>query len=86
MYQSNALWPDGVCSSKYGDNISTDTHSTLEQSAGVCRALRREGFGGEGKVFPLCVWTSDVQQPPALPKNWNWAEPPGYYDPSEARR
>lgn len=86
MYQSNALWPDGVCSTKYGDNISTDTHETVHQSAAVCRALRRDGFGGERKVFPLYVWTSEVQQPPVLPKHWNWTEPPGYYNPTEARR
>lgn len=85
-YQSNALWPDGVCSSMYGDNISTDTHDTVEQSAAVCRMLRLEGFAGEHKHFPLVVWTSEVQQPPKLPANWKWSEPDGYYDPIEARR
>lgn len=83
-YQSNALWPNGVCSSMYGDNISTDTHDTLEQSAAVCRALRAEGFAGERKHFPLFVWTSEVQQPPQLPKNWNWQEPEHYYNPRAA--
>lgn len=86
QYQSNALWPDGVCRSKWGDNISTDVHESLEHSAAVCRGLRREGFGGEGKIFPLCVWTSKVQQPPVLPENWNWQEPEDYYDSAEARR
>ncbi len=83
-YQSNALWPAGVCSSQWGDNISTDTHDTVEQSAAVCRMLRVEGFGGERKVFPLCVWTSEVQQPPVLPKHWNWQPPPHYENPREA--
>jgi hypothetical protein len=84
-YQSNALWAAGVCSSQYGDNISTDTHDTVEQSAAVCRSLRRNGFGGDGKHFPLHVWTSPVEQPPKLPKDWGWVEPPGYYNPPEAR-
>lgn len=82
-YQSNALWPEGVCHSQWGDNISTDTHDTVEQSAGVCRMLRIEGFGGERKVFPLFVWTSPVQQPPVLPNDWNWEPPKGYENPCE---
>lgn len=67
MHQSNALWPDGVCSSMYGDNISTDTHPTERHAEAACTALEREGFGGEGKLFPLLTWVSDVQQPPRLP-------------------
>jgi hypothetical protein len=67
MYQSNALWPEGVCSSVYGDSISTDTHPTREAAEAVCRALQREGFGGDGKHFPRVVWVSGVQQPPVVP-------------------
>lgn len=84
-HQSNALWPPGTCSSQWGDDISTDTHPTLEMAAAVCRGLREQGMGGERKVFPLFVWSSEVQQPPVLPKNWNWQEPEAYYDPREAR-
>jgi hypothetical protein len=76
-YQSNALWPAGVCSSQWGDNISTDTHDTLAGAAAVCNALRRYGFGGERKVFPLCVWTSQVQQPPVMPAGWVAKQPTG---------
>lgn len=53
QYQSNALWPTGVCFSMYGDNISTDKHSTQEAAESVCRALAREGFAGERKHFPV---------------------------------
>lgn len=67
-FQSNALWPEGVCPGMYGDNISTDTHDTREAAVGVCGGLRREGFGGERQSFPLHVWVSDVQQPPRLPR------------------
>lgn len=66
-FQSNALWPEGVCSSMYGDNISTDTHSSIEAARGVCNGLRREGFGGERKHFPLLTWISEPQQPPVVP-------------------
>jgi hypothetical protein len=70
-YQSNALWPAGVCSSQWGDNISTDTHPTESHAFHVCRGLERHGWGGDGKVFPLLVWTSEVQQPPKLPADYD---------------
>ncbi len=86
MWQSNALWPDGVVSSQWGDNISTDKHDTIEQAAAVCRLLKLEGLGAEKKIFPRCVWSSGIEQPPILPKYWEWVEPSGYYDSAEARR
>lgn len=67
--QSNALWPAGVCNSKYGDNISTDTHETQMQAKEVCNVLKREGFGGMRQHFPVVTWVSDMQQPPKLPDN-----------------
>ena len=69
MRQSNALWPPGVCSSKWADNISTDKHATEAHAAAVCEMLKREGFGGERRVFPVRVWTSPVQDPPKLPED-----------------
>ncbi len=65
--QSNALWPPGVCASQWGDGISTDKHRTEEEAESCCRWLLRVGFGGEGKVFPLRVWVSEIQQPPVIP-------------------
>lgn len=41
---------------------STDEHDTKEQAEAVCRILRRVGFGGERKVFPLEVWTEEILQ------------------------
>lgn len=67
QYQSNALWPQGVCSSMYGDNISSDKHNTREEAEGVCRALKREGFGGGCKHFPIRTWVSGIQDPPQIP-------------------
>lgn len=67
QFQSNALWPAEVCSSMYGDNISTDTHTTEEEAEGVCRGLQHEGFAGEGRHFPIRTWVSGVQDPPVVP-------------------
>lgn len=66
--QSNALWPSGICFSKYGDDISVDVHETVEQAEAVCRGLGRDGFGGARKVFPLRTWVSEVRSPPVIPK------------------
>ncbi len=51
----------------YGDCISTDTHDSEDEARWACRMLQREGFGGDGKVFPLRTWVSVVQQPPVIP-------------------
>lgn len=69
MFQSNALWPAGVCCSKYGDNISTDTHLTQDGALGACEILGREGFGGQRQHFPLMTWVGPVQQPPRVPED-----------------
>ena len=69
MRQSNALWPAGVCYSKWGDNISTDKHATEEQADAVCDMLKRYGFGGGRRVFPIRVGTSPIQDPPKLPED-----------------
>lgn len=69
MYQSNALWREGVCHSKYGDNITTDTHDTEEQAVAVCYLLEKSGYGGERKEFPIKTWVSPPQDPPVIPKD-----------------
>lgn len=57
--QSNVQWPASVSLSR-DDNVSTDTHMSVEHAATVCRALEREGLGCEGKIFPLRTWVSPV--------------------------
>jgi hypothetical protein len=57
-YKSNAEWPPGVCSSMYGDNISTDEHDTFEAAQAVCDGLKKEGFGGQREYFPIRTWVS----------------------------
>ena len=60
-YQSNAQWPLDVYRGMDGTGISTDTHETHYGALAVCTALRRDGFGGERKHFPIRVWVSEVR-------------------------
>lgn len=60
-YQSNAQWPLDVYRGMDGNGISTDTHRTKADAQAVCDILRREGFGGERKNFPIRVWVSEVR-------------------------
>lgn len=57
-WQSNAQWPLDVYRGPYGDGISTDTHRSQEEAEAVCRLLKRDGFGGERKHFPIRTWVS----------------------------
>ncbi len=51
-WKSCARWkPDLV-----NGDVTTDMHDTREQAEGVCKLLKREGFGGEGKDFPIMTW------------------------------
>ncbi len=52
-FKSIAVWPDGIVHNPEGTNITEDFHDTYEQANGVIRRLNREGFGGEGKCFPI---------------------------------
>jgi hypothetical protein len=35
------------------DGKTTDLHNTKEQADGIVTLLKREGFGGDGKYFPI---------------------------------
>jgi len=56
-FKSVAIWPTGV-----GIHIteSSDTHDTREQAEAVCKMLRRDGFGGDGKIFPIETRVEEV--------------------------
>ena len=58
-YRSNAQWPKGTCGGHRGD-CSSDIHWSKGCAEGVCALLEREGFGGEGKVFPIKTWVDEV--------------------------
>jgi hypothetical protein len=56
---SCAEWPPGTLCNADGSDLSTDTHMTEEQALSISKALRRTGFGGEGKVFPVRTWIEE---------------------------
>lgn len=52
--RSIAVWPDTISVGNVaGKNESIDEHDSSEAAHAVCRMLKRDGFGGEGKVFPI---------------------------------
>ena len=57
---SFAEWPEGVYSNVYDEPISEDTHRTEGAAKAVCRALERDGFGGDRQHFPVRTWTKEV--------------------------
>lgn len=60
-YKSIAVWPDTISvGNVVGKNESGDTHSTWEQADAVCGLLRKQGFGGMKKVFPLSTRVEPV--------------------------
>lgn len=54
---SKARWPEGTIIG--GPDVTSDTHETFEQAQAVCLLLKREGFGGERKVFPVATWVEN---------------------------
>jgi len=50
---SVAWWPRPEVELGNTENISTDSHDTKDQAYAVVKILVKEGFGGDGKIFPL---------------------------------
>ena len=61
-WYSYADWGDYDVFNGYKHNITHDRHGSKESAEGVTWLLRRNGFGGDRKVFPARVWVS--QTPP----------------------
>ncbi len=62
-FKSIARWPKGVGISLGNiDNESDDTHTTREQAEAICWRLKREGFGGNGLIFPLSTRVEEVKE------------------------
>ena len=60
-WKSKAMWPtDGDIKLGHIQNISEDTHATEEIAKGICRLLKRDGFDGNKKVFPIATWYEPV--------------------------
>lgn len=56
QFKSVAKWPDGVgITLGNANNTSEDMHGSREAAQAVCDMLVKNGFGGDGLVFP--VWT-----------------------------
>jgi hypothetical protein len=41
-------------------NETTDTHESAEAALGVIRLLQREGYGGDGRIFPVLTGVREV--------------------------
>jgi len=58
MFKSVAKWPQSVNLAN-SENISDDSHATLTSARIICDKLRKNGFGGDGKIFPIETWVED---------------------------
>lgn len=57
-YLSCAEWPENTIGRN--QKVTTDRHDSKEHADAVCKMLDRDGYGGEGKIFPLRTWTEEV--------------------------
>ena len=57
-FTSYAEWPKGTMCC--GNDITSDTHGSLEQAEGVVSLLYRNGFGGDRKIFPIMAWSEQT--------------------------
>ena len=53
MWRSMATWPHPL-------GISTDRHKTKSQAEAVCEKLKKDGFGGNGKIFPITTHVNEI--------------------------
>jgi len=60
-WASVAKWPYPDVNLMNGDNSSVDYHDTKEQALAVIRKLKKEGFGGGGRLFPIEVFVQEVK-------------------------
>jgi hypothetical protein len=61
-FKSNAEWPMDIYNG-HEHNITSDTHDTHEKAQAICRALKRDGFAGERRQFPIRTWVSELWIP-----------------------
>lgn len=62
IWISYAEWAPEVFTSQYGTHISTDDHQSEGAAKSVCQMLKKEGFGGMGKDFPIRTWWKEVTE------------------------
>lgn len=56
-FSSCAEWPKGTA--PHSNDVTKDENGPWASSNAICNRLSKEGFGGDGKVFPLRVWVED---------------------------
>lgn len=58
LFKSCAQWPFTL---EVGseDHITKDLHYTRKEAECICSLLEKEGFGGEGKIFPIKTWIEE---------------------------
>lgn len=62
-WRSVATWPDTIrVGNVVGKNDSEDTHDSQEAAQAVCDLLKKHGFGGDGKVFPISTRVEPVYE------------------------
>jgi len=60
-HRSIAVWPETISVGNVeGKNESVDTHDSKDAAEAVCSMLKKYGFGGEGKVFPISVRVEEI--------------------------
>ena len=60
-HKSIVTWPPELkVGNVEGKSESTDTHDSEEQAEAVCSLLRKHGFGGLGKHFPISTRVEPV--------------------------
>jgi len=60
-WKSRAMWPADadLCPSDYRF-ITDDNHQTEKMARAVAYMLTKDGFGGDGKIFPLATWIEPI--------------------------
>lgn len=59
-HTSNAEWPDRTMFGS--EQITTDRHYSKKEAAAEGELLRKNGFGGDRKVFPLRTWVEPIKE------------------------
>lgn len=62
LHYSFAEWPADTYTAPDGSHVSTDKHDSAHAALAVCGRLEREGYGGNGLVFPLRTWIEPVSE------------------------
>jgi hypothetical protein len=63
-WKSKAMWPHdkGLCLNNI-QNITEDQHGNKRSAQITCQMLEADGFGGDGKIFPIVTWVEPIIEP-----------------------